>query len=123
MCRQSVVLETLKQMKDGEIDKVNLLMFEAQVEDAKNMEIRMTTIEKKVDNLDIKVDTLGNKFDSLDEKIDLLVSHAEKNTFKENIKEIVQSKMFWVWFMLFTALAFGVSISELSTLIKGTFQL
>ena len=123
MCKQGVVLETLKQMKDGGISKINLLMFEAQVEDAKNMESRMTTIESKVDNLDVKVDTLGNKFDMLSDKIDLLISHNEKNTVVENIKEIIKSKMFWVWFMLFTALAFGVSISELSTLIKGTFQL
>lgn len=119
MGKQSVVLETIKQMKDIGISEAGMLMFSAQVEDSRNMELRMTTIEKKVDTLDTKVDTLSSKFDSLDGKIDLLISNQSRSNFVEMIKDLFQSKWFWFWFMMFTALAFGVSVSELSTVFKG----
>lgn len=111
MCRQLVVLKTLCAMvKNGGLSKCDVMLAEAQAEDYKKMEERMTNLEKKVDAVDKKVDAVDVKLDRVLEAL----AH-EKSSVLATIKSVLSNRVFIYLLITLVCTAFGVSVGEVGT--------
>ena len=110
MCQQKTALDMILAQSDhGGMSDAAILLHKKQCEDSEKMDKRMTDIEKKVDNLDKKFDTLESKVDEIRDII------TQKSSLKENVKEILNNKVFLYLLITIVCATLGVSIGEVGT--------
>ena len=110
MCEQTTVLELMKSLpNNGGLSKAAKALHEAQCRDFEKMDKRMTDIEKKVDVIDKKIETVEDKIDRLTDIIE------KRSNISQNIKEILNNKVFLYIIITLICAAFGVSVGEVGT--------
>lgn len=120
------ILNTIDELGDKNLTVEERLVFNALLEDAKNMDVRMTKLENNVNQLVGDVSRLNDKMNDLDDKLNNLTamfksihdSQLEENKNKQELKlTILKSPFFWIILMLLLIIISGIPISEL----KGIF--
>lgn len=115
MCKQAVVLDTIKKtVKKGGMTAAQLKLAEAQSEDYAEMKKEIQ--ELKVDVNDVRKDVNGMKIKLAEIKggIDILL---ENNKIKS---KLIDSKYFWIFLIILMTLIAGVNhLSELKELFGG----
>jgi len=96
---------------DGKgIAKGTKIVLEALVKDGEEMKKRIDSIEEKVDRI---CDDVADLKSLIKESIE------RKQSFIKLLSEVVHEAKFWLWVIILTVLAFGVSITDLKGLIGG----
>lgn len=96
---------------DGKgIAKGTKIVLEALVKDGEEMKKRIDSIEEKVDRI---CDDVSDLKSLIKESIE------RKQSFIKLLSEVVHEAKFWLWVIILTVLAFGVSITDLKGLIGG----
>jgi tetrahydromethanopterin S-methyltransferase subunit G len=96
---------------DGkDIGKGTRIVLEALVKDGEEM-------KKRIDSIEDKVDKISNDVSDLKELVK--ESIERKQSFIKLLSEVVHEAKFWLWVIILTVLAFGVSITDLKGLIGG----
>lgn len=111
MCKQKVVLETIKQMKGrGSMSAAQIKLAEAQCEDYQSL---------KKEVVDIKESVIGLKADNQEMRgmLKLLIEQNSERPLLSILKELSSKAWFWGWLIILTLLFFGASISELKDII------
>lgn len=113
--QQRVALDMILTQPDhGGMSEAAILLHKKQAEDAEKMDKRMSDIEKKVDSLDRKVDNITNSIDEIKHLIE------KKSSFKQNLKDIINNKVFLYLLFIMMCLLVGVPIAETGlVLFKG----
>ena len=115
MCKQAVVLDTIKKTKGkGGMTSAQIKLAEAQSEDYADM---------KREIQDLKSDVSDVKKEVGDVKVQLAEIKGNLNIILESVKvkqKLIDNKYFWVFLMLALSLFAGVThISELATFFGG----
>lgn len=112
------VWEAVNELDGKDMDKGTRVTLEALVKDGEEMNSRMTSLTSKVDAIDNKVDNIDNKVDALTKSMN---DFTEKLSQRQNgwkfLSELIKEPKFWVWFIILTVLAYGVSITDLKGLL------
>ena len=103
----------LAQEGHGGMSPEALILHQKQADDAEKMEKRMGEIEKKVDSLDKKVDDINNKVDEVKSMI------AKRSSFTENLKEVLNNKVFIYILLIATAVIFGIPVASVGKFLFG----
>lgn len=120
------ILNTIDELGDKNLTVEERLVFNALLEDAKNMDVRMTKLENNVSQIVGDVSRLNDKMNDLDDKMNNLTamfksihdSQLEEKKNKQELKmTILKSPFFWIILMLLLIIISGIPISEL----KGIF--
>lgn len=105
------------------IPKAQRILFAAIIEDSHNMEQKMDIMEKKMSNLEQKVDGVEKKVDAMQGSVDRLsnlieASINQKQSFWKLLSELKDTKWFWIWLLIITAVIAGLPIGELTGFFK-----
>lgn len=96
---------------DGQdIGKGTKVMLEALVKDGEEMRKRMDSIEDKVTSIDKNIVELKTLVET---------SINRKQSGWIFLSELIKETRFWLWFIILTVLAYGVSIADLKGLLPG----
>lgn len=112
MCRSVDVLETIKKTEGcGGMTQSQILLAEAQAED-------MQAMKKEIQ--EVKADIAGLKTDvaSMSGKLDLLIKQSESRPLMQIIKELINSKGFWIVLALIVIGIYGIDLTGLKDFIK-----
>lgn len=104
------VLAAVNEVDGQDIGKGTRVVLEALVKDGEEMGKRMSSLEQKVDAIDKNVVELKNLIES---------SMKQKQSGWKFLSELIKEPKFWLWFIILTVLAYGVSISDLKGIIHG----
>ena len=115
MCKQSVVLDTIKKTKGkGGMNSAQIKLAEAQSEDYADMKRELQ---------ELKVDVNEVKKEVVDVKVQLAEMSGSLKTLLENSKvkaKLIDNKYFWIFITVALCLFAGVThLSELSSLFGG----
>lgn len=114
MCKQKVVLETIKQMKGrGRMSAAQIKLAEAQIEDYQDMKKEILEIKSDVSEVKKNDANLNTKVDIIAAKLDLLIQQSENKPLLRILSDLKDNKYFWFWAIVITLLIFGVSLSDL----------
>ena len=125
MCKQSVVLDTLKKTKGkGGMTSAQIKLAEAQSEDYADMKKEIQEIKTDVNDVKDKVGSVENKVSNVE--IQLAEIKGNLNILLENSKtkqKLIDNKYFWI-FLIFTISMFaGVThISEILQFLGGWYD-
>ena len=104
------VWNTVNQIDGKDMDKGTRVVLESLVKDGEEMSKRMSSLEQKVDAIDKNVVELKNLIES---------SMRQRQNGWKFLSELIKEPKFWVWFIILTVLAYGVSISDLKGIVHG----
>lgn len=104
------VWNTVNEIDGQDIGKGTRTVLEALVKDGEEMRKRMDIIEDKVNTIDRNVLDLKDSIDKLLER---------KQSGWLFLSELIKEPKFWLWIIILTVLAYGVSIADLKGLIGG----
>ena len=104
------VWDTVNEIDGQDIGKGTRTVLEALVKDGEEMRKRMDSIEDKVNTIDRNVLELKDSIDKLLER---------KQSGWLFLSELIKETKFWLWIIILTVLAYGVSITDLKGLIGG----
>lgn len=104
------VLEAVTEVDGKDIGKGTRLVLESLVKDGEEMSKRMTNLESKVESIDRNIVELKNLIET---------SINQRQSGWKFLSELIKEPKFWLWFIILTVLAYGVSIADLKGLIGG----
>lgn len=104
------VWNTVNEIDGKDMDKGTRVVLESLVKDGEEMSKRMSSLEQKVDAIDKNVVELKNLIES---------SMRQRQNGWKFLSELIKEPKFWVWFIILTVLAYGVSISDLKGIVHG----
>lgn len=102
------VWDTVNEIDGQDIGKGTRTVLEALVKDGEEMRKRIDSIEDKVNTIDKNVLDLKDSIDKLLER---------KQSGWLFLSELIKEPKFWLWIIILTVLAYGVSIADLKGLI------
>jgi len=102
------VWDTVNEIDGQDIGKGTRTVLEALVKDGEEMRKRIDSIEDKVNTIDRNVLDLKDSIDKLLER---------KQSGWLFLSELIKEPKFWLWIIILTVLAYGVSIADLKGLI------
>lgn len=112
MCKSIAVLETIKKTKgQGGMTKSQILLAEAQAEDIQAMKEEIKAV--KADIAELKTDVA-----TMDSKLDLLIKQSENRPLLQMLKELINSRGFWIVLALIVIGIYGIDLSGLKDFIK-----
>lgn len=118
MCRQAVVLETIKKMRSkGGMTTSQLQLAEAQAEDYAEMKKEIQLIKTDVGDLKKDFSEVKNELSTMRGSLDILIQLSEHKPLLQIIKELKDCKGFWIILALIIIGFFGLDLSNL----KGLF--
>lgn len=101
------VWDTVNEIDGQDIGKGTRTVLEALVKDGEEMRKRIDSIEDKVNTIDKNVLDLKDSIDKLLER---------KQSGWLFLSELIKEPKFWLWIIILTVLAYGVSIADLKGL-------
>ena len=101
------VWDTVNEIDGQDIGKGTRTVLEALVKDGEEMRKRIDSIEDKVNTIDRNVLDLKDSIDKLLER---------KQSGWLFLSELIKEPKFWLWIIILTVLAYGVSIADLKGL-------
>lgn len=101
------VWNTVNEIDGQDIEKGTRTVLEALVKDGEEMRKRIDSIEDKVNTIDRNVLDLKDSIDKLLER---------KQSGWLFLSELIKEPKFWLWIIILTVLAYGVSIADLKGL-------
>ena len=104
------VWNTVNEVDGKGISKGTRVVLEALVKDGEEMSKRMTSLEEKVSSIDKNIVELKTLIEA---------SISQRQSGWKFLSELIKEPKFWVWFIILTVLAYGVSITDLKGLIGG----
>ena len=104
------VFETVTTVDGADIGKGTKIVLEALVKDGEEMRKRMDSIEDKVTSIDRNIVELKTLIET---------SINKKQSGWIFLSELIKETKFWMWIIILTVLAYGVSITDLKGLIGG----
>ena len=104
------VYEAVTSVDGQDIGKGTKIVLEALVKDGEEMRKRIDSIEDKVNSIDRNVCELK-------ESIGKLLDRKQSGWLF--LSELIKETRFWLWIIILTVLAYGVSIADLKGLIGG----
>lgn len=104
------VLEAVTEVDGHDIGKGTRLVLESLVKDGEEMRKRMDSIEDKVGSIDKNIVELKTLIET---------SINQRQSGWKFLSELIKEPKFWLWFIILTVLAYGVSIADLKGLIGG----
>lgn len=111
MCKAVLVLETIKKTKGrGGMSALQVQLAEAQTEDLMAMKEEIKGV--KADIAELKTDVA-----SMSGKLDLLIKQSENKPLLQIIKELINTKGFWIVLALIVIGIWGIDVSGLKGLI------
>lgn len=118
MCKQAVVLETIKKMRSkGGMTASQLQLAEAQAEDYAEMKKEIQLIKTDVGDLKKDFSEVKNELSTMRGSLDILIQLSEHKPLLQIIKELKDCKGFWIILALIIIGFFGLDLSNL----KGLF--
>lgn len=102
------VWEAVNEVDGQDIGKGTRVVLEALVRDGEEMGKRMTSLEEKVDTIDRNVADMKKMMETS--------INSRQNGWKF-LSELIKEPKFWLWFIILTVLAYGVSIADLKGLV------
>ena len=110
MCKQRVALDMINgQARKGGLSKAALLLHEEQCKDFEQMQQEINEIKKDVASVKEAQTEMNRKIDNL---IGLVES---KSSFKANLKEIINNRIFIYILITLMCGAFGASVGGVGT--------
>lgn len=106
----SEVWKAVQEVDGQDIGKGTRVVLESLVKDGEEMRKRMDSIEDKVTSIDKNIVELKTLIET---------SINRKQNGWIFLSELIKEPKFWVWVIIFTVLAYGVSIADLKGLIGG----
>lgn len=103
------VWDAVNEIDGKDMDKGTRMTLEALVKDGEEMSKRMTSLESKVDKLDGSISEL---------KALIEASINQRQSAWKFLSELIKETRFWVWIIILTVLAYGVSITDLKGLLQ-----
>ena len=104
------VWDAVNEVDGQDIGKGTRVVLESLVRDGEEMRKRMDSIEDKVTSIDKNIVELKTLIET---------SINRKQNGWIFLSELIKEPKFWVWVIIFTVLAYGVSIADLKGLIGG----
>ena len=104
------VYEAVTTVDGQDIGKGTKIVLEALVKDGEEMRKRIDSIEDKVNSIDKNVCDMKEAIEKLLER---------KQSGWLFLSELIKETRFWLWIIILTVLAYGVSIADLKGLIGG----
>ena len=118
MCKQAVVLDTIKKMRGkGGMTASQLQLAEAQAEDYAEMKKEIQLIKTDVGDLKKNFSEVKNELSTMRGSLDILIQLSEHKPLLQIIKELKDCKGFWIILALIIIGFFGLDLSNL----KGLF--
>lgn len=118
MCRQAVVLDTLKKTEGkGGMTPAQIKLAEAQAEDYADMKREIQEVRTEVGNAIDKIGNVENKVTNVE--IQLAEMKGTLNILLENSKakqNLLNNKYFWIFLIVFVCIFAGVT--HLSEILK-----
>lgn len=117
MCKQRTALDMIKMQKDHSgLSDSALLLHEKQCEDFEYMQKEINAIKEDISSVKQIQEEFKHTQDEMNQKIDCLKSLIEhKSSFSQNIKDILNNKVFLYILITIVCAAFGVSVGEVGT--------
>lgn len=109
------VWETITTIDGKDISEPVKLVLSSLVEDVGKMEERITGLDKKVDGIEKKVDTLQVSVEQLSKLVEDSIEQRQRTVIL--FSDLIRNKWFWFWFIIFTIIIGGGSISELANIV------
>ena len=107
MCRSADILETIKKTKGcGGMTKSQIMLAEAHIKDIQAMRTELKSV--KTDIADLKTDVAG-----INGKIDILLKQSESKPVLQIVKELINSKGFWIVLALIVIGIYGIDLTGL----------
>ena len=107
MCKQKVVLETIKKTKGrGGMTPAQIELAEAQTADYQ--ELKREVIETKKTAEETK-----SELEYVRGQIDILVKNSQNKPLLRILSDLKDNKFFWFWIIFLTAVVCGVNISDI----------
>lgn len=103
------VWDAVNEIDGKDIDKGTRMTLEALVKDGEEMSKRMSSLESKVDKLDGSINELKSLIEA---------SINQRQSFWKFLGDLIKETRFWVWIIILTVLAYGVSITDLKGLLQ-----
>lgn len=103
------VWDAVNSLDGKDIDKGTRMTLEALVKDGEEMSKRMTSLESKVDKLDGSINELKSLIEA---------SINQRQSFWKFLGDLIKETRFWIWIIILTVLAYGVSITDLKGLLQ-----
>lgn len=104
------VYEAVTTVDGQDIGKGTKIVLEALVKDGEEMRKRMDSIEDKVSSIDKNIVELKTLIET---------SMNRRQSGWIFLSELIKETRFWLWIIILTVLAYGVSITDLKGLIGG----
>ena len=112
MCKQRTALDMIKaQDGHGGLPDSALILHEKQCEDFEYMQKEINEIKKDVSCVKEAQENINRKIDNLIQLVE------KKSSFKGNLKDIFNNKIFIYLLVTLLCAAFGVSVGEVGTFI------
>lgn len=113
------VMDAISELDEHSISGPQKVVLESLIEDVGKMDEKIMALEKRVENLEKKFD---EKFDTMQGSIDQLSALVKESinrrqSFWNFLSDLIKEAKFWIWIIIFTVLAYGVSISDLKGLL------
>lgn len=103
------VWDAVNEIDGKDIDKGTRMTLEALVKDGEEMSKRMSSLESKVDKLDGSINELKSLIEA---------SINQRQSFWKFLGDLIKETRFWIWIIILTVLAYGVSITDLKGLLQ-----
>lgn len=102
------VWKAVQEVDGQDIGKGTKVVLEALVKDGEEMRKRMDSLEEKVSSIDKNIVDLKDSIEAY---------MNQRQSGWSFLTALICEPKFWVWFIILTVLAFGVSITDLKGLI------
>jgi len=118
MCVSVEVLEKIKKTRgQGGMTKSQLMLAEAQAKDVEAMKTEMKNLNVRMDDFDDKLSGVVNRLASFEGKLDLLIKQSENRPVMVLIKELINSKGFWIVLGLIVIGIYGIDMAGVKELL------
>ena len=104
------VWDTVNTVDGADIGKGTRVVLESLVKDGEEMRKRMDSIEDKVTSIDKNIVELKTLIET---------SINQRQNGWKFLSQLISEPKFWLWSIIITVLAYGVSIADLKGLIGG----
>jgi len=103
------VWDAVNELDGKEMDKGTRAVLKSLVDDGVEMNKRMSSLESKVDKLDGSINELKTLIEA---------SINQRQSLWKFLGDLIKETRFWIWVIILTVLAYGVSITDLKGLIQ-----
>lgn len=118
MCRSKEILESIKKQRgQGGMTKAQISLAEAQAEDIESMKKEITDVKRDVSELRTEVSQIKVDIANMDGKLDLLIKQSENRPLLQIIKELINTRGFWIVLALIVIGIWGIDVSGLRGLL------